>query len=292
MSTLVSKLILGTVQLGTSYGINNHSGKPSRDHSLKILSAAQEHGIQFLDTANAYGDSQLLIKEFHSSHPPFKILSKFKFTNDNQDIRWHLDATLSQLGCEKLDTYSFHSFKDYAAVTDHSLLLNLKKEGIVENWGISIYSNAEFEAALSFDIIDVIQIPFNLLDNFNKRGELMKKAKSLGKKIHVRSVFLQGLFFKSFTEFPTFLEPLIPDIQNLHAIALRKDLSLHDLALLYPFGISEIDGILIGVDTLTQLLQNVNTLKNKEPSDSLIADVNAINCNRDLLLNPSNWSRL
>ncbi|MGP1664729.1 MAG: aldo/keto reductase, partial [Rhodanobacter sp.] len=52
------KLALGTVQFGLPYGIANPGGQIGRDDAGQILALARESGIDTLDTAIAYGDSE------------------------------------------------------------------------------------------------------------------------------------------------------------------------------------------------------------------------------------------
>ena len=59
-------MILGTVELGMAYGINNTQGKPSLEKSFEVLDAAWRGGIRELDTASAYGDSEEIIGMFQS----------------------------------------------------------------------------------------------------------------------------------------------------------------------------------------------------------------------------------
>ena len=59
-----SRLSLGTVQLGLNYGINNSGGKPDRELAHKILNSAINNDINILDTAGAYGDSEIVIGEW------------------------------------------------------------------------------------------------------------------------------------------------------------------------------------------------------------------------------------
>ena len=66
---MVNKLILGTVQFGLEYGINNLKGKPDKKTVFEILSYANNKGIKYLDTAELYGDAHNLIGEFHKSNP-------------------------------------------------------------------------------------------------------------------------------------------------------------------------------------------------------------------------------
>ena len=69
----MSKFILGTVQMGLDYGINNSIGKISVEESFKILLKAYLSGITTLDTAEVYGEAHQLIGDFHRSHPEFKF---------------------------------------------------------------------------------------------------------------------------------------------------------------------------------------------------------------------------
>ncbi|MDB4129586.1 aldo/keto reductase, partial [Flavobacteriaceae bacterium] len=73
-----SKLMLGTVQFGIDYGINNKDGVPSIKEVFEILDFAYNNGVRFLDTAEAYGDSQSVIGKFHlQNNNKFKIVTKF-----------------------------------------------------------------------------------------------------------------------------------------------------------------------------------------------------------------------
>ena len=78
MST--SKLILGTVQLGLHYGINNTHPKPNDVLAEKIILTALDSGITTFDTAQSYGDSEkrlgTIIKK-HQLGKKIKVISKF-----------------------------------------------------------------------------------------------------------------------------------------------------------------------------------------------------------------------
>lgn len=59
-----NKMILGTVQLGIDYGINNELGKPSAKDTYEILDYAFKNGVKYLDTASAYGNSEEIIGRY------------------------------------------------------------------------------------------------------------------------------------------------------------------------------------------------------------------------------------
>ena len=72
------KFILGTVQMGLDYGINNTNGQVSLENSHEILEYAFNHGIRILDSAEAYGNAHEVIGSFHKNHPDklFEIITK------------------------------------------------------------------------------------------------------------------------------------------------------------------------------------------------------------------------
>ena len=82
-----NKLILGTVQFGLNYGINNLGGKISPTEANRILHYAHKNDISILDTASAYGNSEVVIGEFLSQNEniEFDIITKLKFS-DNVDF--------------------------------------------------------------------------------------------------------------------------------------------------------------------------------------------------------------
>ena len=54
-----NKLVLGTVQFGLSYGINNFTGKVSKADVSEILAEAKNSGMSILDTSYAHGGAIL-----------------------------------------------------------------------------------------------------------------------------------------------------------------------------------------------------------------------------------------
>ena len=74
-----SKLVLGTVQFGLDYGINNRIGQPDLTEVFKILDLARGAGIQLLDTARAYGEAEERLGTYfdQSSEPRhFQLITK------------------------------------------------------------------------------------------------------------------------------------------------------------------------------------------------------------------------
>ena len=288
----MSKLVLGAVQFGINYGVNNQKGIPSTNEIKKILDFAFKSKINILDTAEAYGNSQERIGEYlKKSNNKFKIITKYsKLRNDlPSNIIDRVKNNLEILNIDNLYCYMFHNFNDYISCFNlfKEDLFYLKRNGLIDKIGVSLHSNEEIYEVLKNDNINLIQLPFNLLDNSNQRKEVLIKAKSKGIEVHTRSVFLQGLFFKDLNQIKgNLLE--IKEYLNLIKEIVGKE-EMNDLALNYAYSKEYIDCVLLGVDSVNQLKSNINTIKNSK-TENFNYEVDNIFVNNNLLLNPANWN--
>lgn len=285
---LTDKLILGTAQLGMNYGINNSTGKPSRAEAFEILNMAFANGIHTLDTAEGYGEAHTVIGDFNQPAGRFNIITKF-VAEAGFNAEEQLRKLLRDLHVQSLYCWMYHRFSEALLETGIESLLPLKENKLLKNIGVSIYTNNEFKQAIEMDWVDVIQIPFNLLDNFHIKGELLKKAKLNGKEVHARSVFLQGLFFMPLEQLPKKLEPLKPYLKTLLQLSNDSGISMSTMALHYAVKNDLIDKVLIGVDNAGQLQSNINLLRDEKMELSIMDAVNAIRVNETSLLSPVNW---
>jgi len=109
----MSLLVFGAVQLGMQYGVANSTGKPDFDLSKKMLEAAIDSGVSVIDTASAYGDSELTIGR-----------SLDEVSKSRISIITKLDPL------ENLPSHASHSV--CAAFVDASVYGSLIKLGIVD----------------------------------------------------------------------------------------------------------------------------------------------------------------
>lgn len=288
----INKLILGTVQFGLNYGVNNTSGKPDQETVQKILSFAYDAGIRYLDTAEAYGDAHDVIGLFHEKNPTqvFDIITKLPHQID-ENISTKVENYLEQLHVKQLYGLLFHSYQSYADNKESIQLLNkYKSAGKVKYIGVSVYTNTQMDEVINDDNIDIIQLPFNLFDNENLRGEILEKAKRQNKIIHSRSAFLQGLFFSTPEKKNKTAQALSEELNYINQISNRSKISVQKIALNYCLQQAHIDSVLIGVDNLSQLNQNVADA-DLSLSDMLINEINSIHIKDTDLLNPSLWTQ-
>lgn len=287
------KIILGTVQLGLNYGVNNTKGKPSELEAFDILKIAYDNGIETLDTAEAYGNSTQVIGDFHKKYPnkKFNVITKLdaRVLLSKGDLFKKVKESCKTLNVDKIHGYMFHnfvSFKKNAIFFEE--LIEAKKQGLIKKIGVSLFSNFELNTILEeYNDIDFIQLPFNLFDNELKRKKHLEKAKYKNIEIHTRSVFLQGLFFKEIKDLSNTLAPFKEPLELIHKISKESDINLGYLALNYALEKEYIDHVLIGVDSKEQLNLNLQNLKGEKqiPHER----INDILIKNEELLNPTNW---
>jgi aryl-alcohol dehydrogenase-like predicted oxidoreductase len=286
-----SKLILGTVQLGLNYGINNKSGKVSINECNIILTNSYNSGIKTLDTAEIYGDAHKIIGDFHrrNNSKRFDIITKFPKDIKIQSIEDKVYNYIEVLAVNHIEVLMFHSFESYKSNKDYlNLLMKLKLKGIINHIGVSLYNNEDIESILDDNEISIVQLPFNLLDNISLRGELISKLKQRGKIVHTRSAFLQGLFFKNLDDTSTIVQELSLELAILNNIKEKLNCSIEQLALAYCLQQKNIDNVIIGVDSSFQL--NYNFKASKYTLDkSFINLIDNINVKNIDLLNPTMW---
>lgn len=286
---MCNKLILGTVQFGLNYGINNTQGKPEKETVFEILSNAYENGIRNLDTAELYGNAHDLIGEFHNFNPSKKFQIITKFPHDFEDsLDSKINTYLTQLNVDYLHAILFHSFESYVNYKDHLASIIKLKNRSIKYIGVSVYTNEQMNEVLDDINIDIIQIPFNLFDNLNFKGKLFQKAKAKNKIIHTRSSFLQGLFFMKKDNPNTIRIKLENELDVINEISLNSSISIGSIALNYCLIQPTIDGVLIGVDSLEQLNENI-LYSNQTIPTKYLDQINNIKIDNVELLNPSMW---
>ena len=289
-----SKLILGTVQLGLNYGVNNNFGKPSKEKAFDILNLAYDKGIRTLDTAEAYGNSQEVIGSFLSDNPKkrFNIITKLNADNTlaKGELLNHIFSNCKTLNTESLEGYMFHNYNSFKkSVFLYEEILNAKNKGIILNAGISLYNNQEIEDIIdNYDGFDFIQIPFNLFDNELKRKSTIEKARLKGIEVHTRSCFLQGLLFKRIKDLKGILKQSEPYLKQINSIAKETGFQVGNLALCYCLSKPYIDKVLIGVDSLEQLEKNINWSQNAI-DNNILKKIDNIRVFQNEILNPSLW---
>ena len=284
-----SKIILGTAQFGMDYGINNTSGKISKLEAFDILNYAFSNGVKELDTASSYGDSEKIIGEYLNCYRKNRFIITTKISDINVSLEKQVYNSLENLKIEKIDKLLFHSYSVYEYFKKEVKDFNFNFKGVLfDELGVSIYTNGEIENLLNDPYIDRIQSPFNILDNYNKRGSCFERFNLSGKKVDVRSVFLQGIFFKKMSNLEPNLMPLKKYLNFIRELSNEFSIDINSIAFGYLNSYDLIDRIIFGVDSLEQLKKNLKSFSIKLPEE-LFKKINSIKVKEEKLLNPSKW---
>lgn len=264
----LKSFILGTAQLGTGYGVANKTGRQSEGECIDLLKFAWEKGVRILDTAEGYGDglSESMIGAYHKRYPNqgFSVCSKLSSDISPDQVFNHISESLERLFCQRIDLYYLHSF---SMCRDSEILNNLgsaKQQGLIRQIGISIYAPDELEyiADNLCDFVDVVQIPFNVFDCSRWiSAPALEKARSGGLKLFVRSVYLQGMVFKSSEDDGVKRLGLSDAVKEFDRIARDINVSKAQAALDFVKDTRAVSAIILGCETAQQVGQNANMMR-------------------------------
>ncbi len=273
------ELCLGTVQLGLKYGIASKN-TPMEEESIQILKYALNEGITTFDTALAYGNSQKIIAKAGFNRSDINIITKIGApTQDSKDVFAQTKECLAQLNTDYVDCLMFHNalcLNDDSAI---GALCDIKAKGLAKSVGVSVYSPAEYLQARENSAMDIIQIPYNILDT--RLNNLLTPNKEL----HARSAFLQGLLLMD--KVPTNLKEAQKYIDKIKEVCKKNGISKTAYLLNYVKANPNIKKLVFGVDSLAQLKEIIRDF-NTSTDKSLFLEFENI---KEELLNPAMWDK-
>lgn len=300
----LSVLSLGTVQLGLNYGINNANGKPSQETANAILDAAIEGGINTLDTAGAYGDSEVVIGNWLKTVPvekhPFIVTKAVHLDLSSldalrNDMFSRVKASKERLGVEQLDLFMLHHFDQYLQAKDEMLTVmqELKQSGEVRLIGASAYSHHDY-GELAATGFDATQIPMNLFDWQQIENGGLKKLEESGMMVFVRSVYLQGLVFQKPENLAPHMEFARPTLEKFQFLCNKYNLAPATLAMSYALSVPGVSSLVLGSETPEQVQQNVELVEQAvELTDAQMAEIRELFLDTpDQVLQPNLWPKV
>lgn len=294
------KLVLGTAQVGFSYGIANKRGKPSKLEAYKIMQTAVEYNIDCFDTAYSYGTSEEIIGDFLQRYKfdHVKIITKLPaLTGDysKEKIYDLFFTSLHRLKQKSIFCYMVHSVADI--LNDSSCFITrafrkLKRDGLIRKIGVSVYEKEEIKSILDNFDFDVIQLPFSIFDQRLLKDSILEKLKKKGKEIYARSVFLQGLLFLDKDNLSGKLKKFLVYRNKFERLAERIGLSKEEMALLFVYSKDDIDKIIVGVDNVVQLKRNINILNKLEYFKIISSAINfeEFSISDSFFIDPRKWN--
>tara|TARA_B110000238_G_C16050980_1_gene406114 strand:- start:483 stop:1187 length:705 start_codon:yes stop_codon:yes gene_type:complete len=233
------------------------------------------------------------------SQDKFQIITKLPPLpiSEKKVERWvntKFEKSLLKLNCKKIYSVLLHRPSDLLGDRGKDLfeaINNLKKKGLVSKIGISIYNYEEAKMIVNMYKFDIIQAPFNVIDQrLLKLINFFKKKKI---EIHVRSIFLQGLLLdrkifrsKKFKKWQITWD-------NWEDFCSRKNLNYIDVAINFAIFQKKIDYFVLGFQDLPQIKEVMNFIKNnsqnKKKYISHLVNNKRFSCLDEKLINPSKW---
>jgi len=283
------KLGLGTVQFGMDYGVTNTDGRVSLAEVSAILDEARRMGVDVLDTASNYGDSERALGRLISHDDNFRIVTKTPDwrgdppANPGALLEAAFERSLVRLNRPDVDGLLVHCADDLLSergVKVWSAMERLRKRGLVGRLGISVYTGTQIDRVLSEFRPDIIQLPINVFDQRLNRTGHIDRIHSAGIEIHARSMFLQGVLLAKPEGLPVHLERLQAPLRRFQLIAEAAKLTPIEATLLFARSL-EFDVVIVGVTTADQLKAITGAMESEpaktiEWSDLAVYDENLI----------------
>jgi aryl-alcohol dehydrogenase-like predicted oxidoreductase len=287
-----SRLGLGTVQFGVPYGIANRTGRAvPAELAAAILGRAAAAGINTLDTAVSYGDSEAVLGAIGVS--AWRVVSKLPLVPDGcPDVEgWMRTAVVDSLRRLKLDRlYGLLLHHPQQLVGRHgaalaAALVSLRDSGTIEKIGVSIYAPEELDAYASLLDLDLVQAPFNVMDRRLATSGWLARLQNQGTEVHVRSIFLQGLLLMDPAHRPPYFARWHETWDLWHEWLRAQSLTALQACVAFAFSYSGIQRVFVGVDSLQQFeeILEASDVQTKSPPVQLATD----DCE---LVDPSKWT--
>lgn len=251
-------MILGTAQLGQAYGVSNSEGMLSENEAELILDAARLMGIDMLDTATSYGESEARIGAYLNVHPSsFAVSTKLPpNVMGRRQVLQTLEESAKLLHTDSVDCVYLHRFQQFL---NQKVMLGLSDaldRGIARRAGVSVYYPQELKRiALLPQCISVVQIPYNVL-SAAVWEEALRVARSAGLTLYARSVYLQGLCFLDPRSSRVSALGASRWIASLRRLAEEKGCGVASYCWGFVAARPEIDDVIIGCESVSQVCEN------------------------------------
>jgi aryl-alcohol dehydrogenase-like predicted oxidoreductase len=274
----VSPICFGTWQLSPRFW-----GEQSKSDVLAAMNTAYDAGINFYDTADAYGDgyAETVLGEFlaDKSRETVVICTKV-FNHFNPDasrypdlspehIRQRCDLQLQRMGLETIDLYLLHMFDSLTHLADIAETLDsLKKQGKIRSYGVSNHTVEQLRAHRHFGNYDAVQPLYSLIDT-ETESDLLPYCEAENIGVMVYSPMHKGLLTGKYTGSETFTDfrkhlgefqgehfrTIAAAVQNLGPLAKKYHLSIYQLVLTATLMHPNIDVAIVGIKNPSQITE-------------------------------------
>jgi aryl-alcohol dehydrogenase-like predicted oxidoreductase len=308
----VSALSLGTVALGMSYGITPKESReagqaggmprPSQAEVTRLVHRAIDQGINFIDTARGYGDSEevlghalgdrrqdvVLATKIGCFGPGGQILEGKAL---RQQMESSLATSLRLLQTDWVDLLMLHSAPVELLQQGEALqiLKEFQARGATRAIGASTYGAEAAQLAIDAGV-NALQVAFNILDQ-RLADEVLPRAKANGVGIVVRSVFLKGVLTPRADDLPPHLAPLRERSESIQqfAASLTPPMTRVEAALRFVLCQPDVTSALVGVVSEAELDASLQAAAAVALSPEVMDQFKRLRWDDPVMLDPSRW---
>lgn len=285
----VSEISLGTVEIGMPYGIaeNGTLHCPDESDAARLLHRALDLGVNLIDTARAYGESEAIIgRTLRNRRKEFILVSKA--LPDRVTASAH--ESLRLLQTDVIDLMMIHSAPaDVIGRGDaFEALDGLKRKGYIRAIGASVYGEDAALTAIDAGGYDCLQIAYSVVDR-RPEARLLSQADRNGVGLVARSVLLKGALSERRRHLPDTLSGLKSAVQRMQVLAIRENMSLPELAYRYVLSQRLPHTALVGTASIAELEQAVDFAARGPLSSRQADEIRSLPMPHPHDLNPGNW---
>jgi aryl-alcohol dehydrogenase-like predicted oxidoreductase len=142
----------------------------NEEDAVAVVRRCLDHGINFIDTANAYTTSEGRIGKAIAGRRDSLIIATKTTNRSREGIIKHLDNSLKQLGTDYIDLYQFHAVSDFKSldlVMDPegpvTAMEGAKKAGKIRHIGITSHQIDVAKKAVELGRFETLMFPFNFV---------------------------------------------------------------------------------------------------------------------------------
>lgn len=276
----VSRLSLGTVEIGMDYGIGGRM--PSRADAGRLLNRALDAGINLIDTARAYGVAEERIGEAISGRRREFVLTS-KALADPGQIAASIETSLRALRTDVIDVMMLHS-ASLEAIERGDALLELERAraaGKIRFTGASVYGEEAALAAIRRGGYDCLQVAYSALDR-RPEDAVFAEAVAQDVGIQARSVLLKGVLTDRRRQLPT-------EMRQVAEAAEAIGEPLVEGAYRYAISSTPPHTVLVGTAAVEELDEAIGWIAQGPLAPEEIERIRALPRLDSFWLNPGNW---
>ena len=285
-----NKIILGSANFNQLYGIKKNFIKKSE--IKKLFDHALKNKIKTIDTSPLYDKSEKIIGLLNNNR--FKIISKIpkppkniKRENIKKWLKQSVMISLKNLKIKKFECLLLHNANSLLCKNGDEIykgIRNMKINGFTSKIGVSIYDFNVLDIILKKFKFNLIQAPFNILDQRLVEKGWLKKLKKRKIEVHARSIFLQGILLLKHNQLPKKLIKLSKKLMVWENWLKKNKFRSLQVCLSFVLNQRQLDGIVVGFNNTNQLNQ---ILKLKQIKNNF--SLPNLNIKDKKLIDPREW---